>query len=174
MSLFTVVTQNNQPLWLTVLCQTDIAFKILIPQSTHLRKTSSDKTRDYNIHNERKYTVLVTSISSELSQQAVSVYSSRGWESTLPHAVVMRVCEGTFPPRQRSNLNRWGRVTLRLQHPKQDSKWKMCTHSVESVFSILSNKCYKYMAISRLCSASTSHCGLLGAVCFSIPPMDCE
>lgn len=45
-----------------------------------------------------KRNILVSSVSSELSQQAASLCSSGG--SRLLHAVVMSGCEGTFPPRQ--------------------------------------------------------------------------
>lgn len=108
--------------------------------------------------------VHVSSVSSALSQQAASACSSRWWESCLPHAVIMLVWEGTFPPRQRSNLNCRGRVTLRLRHPRQDSEWQMCIQREETMCCI-----FMKQMVQEYGNLQTLHCGLLGAVVFWFP-----
>lgn len=47
----------------------------------------------------------------------------------LSHPVFKPGCETTFLPRQRSNLNCRGRVTPKLQHHRQDTKWRLCLYA---------------------------------------------
>lgn len=78
-----------------------------------------------------KGNTLVSSVTSELSQQAASLCRSGGVESSpcCRHAWLW----GNISS-QRSNMNRGGRVPSRLQRHRRHTRWRMCVHSAETEF----------------------------------------
>lgn len=104
-----------------------------------------------------KGNTLVSSVTSELSQQAASLCRSGGVESSpcCRHAWLW----GNISS-QRSNMNRGGRVPSRLQRHRRHTRWRMCVHSAETEFcSFFFLEQIRSMT-SRLCLVSCPHRGL--------------